>query len=153
MSDENEICIVATVTAEQTFNLSEDAPLNEAIIKDFEGVKFTLDPAPPCEWKHELNSVQVDVVKENGIVTRSFSLTVIVNIDQSTIEDVREMMAEEGYYDEDDGFDWSSAISYFIADTTVAPEYADFDSENVDVDVMEVGSQLFFFDRQFSFQN
>ena len=140
MSDENEICIVATITAEQRFNLSEDAPSDKVIIQDFNAVKFTLDPGPPCEWKHVLNSVQVDVSKESGTVTRSFSLAVIVNIDQSTIEAVKEMMAEEGYYDEDDGFDWSSAISYFIADTTVAPEYADFDSENVDVDVMEVGS-------------
>ena len=140
MSDENEICIITTITAEQKFNLSEDAPSDEVIIHDFEAVKFTLDPAPPCEWKHVLNSVQVDVTKEDGAVTRSFSLAVIVNIDQSTIEAVKEMMAEEGYYDEDDGFDWSSAISYFIADTTVAPEYADFDSENVDVDSMEVGS-------------
>ena len=140
MSDENDICIVATITADQTFNLSEDAPPDEVIIQDFKAVKFTLDPAPPCDWKYELNSVQVDVSKESSIVTRNFSLAVIVNIDQSTFEDVKEMMAEEGYYDEDDGFDWSSAISYFIADTTVAPEYADFDNENVDVDVTEVGS-------------
>lgn len=140
MSDENEICIVATITVDQTFNLSEDAPSDEVIIQDFKVVKFTLDPAPPCDWKHVLNSVQVDVNKKGGTVTRNFSLAVIVNIDQSTIEAVKEMMAEEGYYDEDDGFDWSSAISYFIADTTVASEYADFDNENVDVDIMEVSS-------------
>ena len=138
--DKNVICIMATVTAEQTFNLSNDAPSDKTIIKDFEAVKFTLDPSPPCDWKHKLKNVQVKVKKGGNTVARSFLLELIVNIDQNTIEAVKEMMAEEGYYDESDGFNWSSAINYFIADTTVPPEYADFDSENVDIDVMEVGS-------------
>jgi len=140
MSEKNEICIVATITVWQTFNLFENAPSDKVIIQDFEAVKFTLDPAPPCEWRHELNSVQVEVSKKSGTITRSFSLAVIVNIDQSNIEAIKEMMAEEGYYDKDDGFDWFSAINYFIADTAVAPEYADFESENVDVDILEVDS-------------
>ena len=140
MSEKNEICIVATITTGQTFNLSENAPSDKEIIQDFEAVKFTLDPAPPCEWTHELNSVQVEVSKKSGTITRNLSLAVILNIDQSNIEAVTEMMAEEGYYDKDDGFDWFSAINYFIADTAVAPEYADFESENVDVDILEVDS-------------
>lgn len=140
MSDLNAKSIVATVNARQTFNLSEDSPPAESVTKDFQNVKFTLDPSPPCEWKYEVNDVQVTVDKESNTVVRSFSLAVIVNIDQSTIESVKNMMFDEGYYDEDDGFDWTSAINYFIADTTVSPEYADFDRENVDIDVMEVGS-------------
>jgi len=140
MSDENEICILATIIAEQAFNFSEDAPSDAQIIKDFEAVKFALDPAPPCDWKYELNSVHIDVSKEEKAVTRNFSLVVIINIDQSSIEVVKEMMMDEGYYDENDGFDWSSAINYFIADTTVAPKYADFLSENIDIEIMELAS-------------
>ena len=140
MLNGNEICIVATVTAEQTFNLSEDSPPAESVTMDFQNVKFTLDPSPPCEWKYEVKNINISVDKESNTVVRSFSLAVIINIDQSTIEAVKNMMAEEGYYDEDDGFDWTSAINYFIADTTVSPEYADFHRENVDIDVMEVGS-------------
>ena len=142
MSDENSICIVVTVIAEQTFKIfSEDTPSDDQITKDFEAVKFTLDPAPPCRWKYELNNVHIVVSKEDNIVTRNFSLAVIINIDQSNIEFVKEMMADEGYYDKDDGFNWSSAINYFIADTTVASDYADFLSENIDIGVMELGSQ------------
>jgi hypothetical protein len=141
MSDENSICIVATVVAEQTFKIfSENAPSDDQIRKDFEAVKFTLDPAPPCRWKYELNNVHIVVSKEDNFVTRNFSLAVIINIDQSNIEFVKEMMADEGYYDNDDGFNWSSAINYFIADTTVAPDYADFLSENIDIGVMKLGS-------------
>jgi hypothetical protein len=140
MLNGNEICIVATVTAEQTFNLSEDSPPAESVTMDFQNVKFTLDPSPPCEWKYEVKNINISVDKESNTVVRSFSLAVIINIDKSTIEAVKNMMAEEGYYDEDDGFDWTSAINYFIADTTVSPEYADFHRENVDIDVMEVGS-------------
>ncbi len=140
MLNGNEICIVATVTAEQTFNLSEDSPPAESVTMDFQNVKFTLDPSPPCEWKYEVKNIHISVDKESNTVVRSFSLAVIINIDKSTIEAVKNMMAEEGYYDEDDGFDWTSAINYFIADTTVSPEYADFHRENVDIDVMEVGS-------------
>ena len=140
MSDGNEICIVATVSAMQIFNLSEDSPPEMTVIRDLQTVKFTLDPSPPCEWKYEVNNVQVDVDKKNNTLTRSFSLAVIVNVDQGSIEAVKEMMADEGYYDEEDGFNWSGAINYFIADITVSPEYADFDREDVDIDVMEVGS-------------
>ena len=140
MSDENSICIVATVTAEQTFNFSEDAPSDDQITKDFAAVKFILDPAPPCSWKYELNSVHVDVIKEDNTVKRNFSVEVIINIDQSNFEFVKAMMADEGYYDKVDGFDWSSAINFFIADTTVAPEYADYLSENIDIVVVEIVS-------------
>ena len=90
MSDENSICIVVTVIAEQTFKIfSEDTPSDDQITKDFEAVKFTLDPAPPCSWKYELNSVHVDVIKEDNTVKRNFSVEVIINIDQSNFEFVK----------------------------------------------------------------
>ena len=84
--------------------------------------------------------MHIDVSKEENAVTRNFSLVVIINIDQSSIEVVKEMMTAEGYYNDNNGFDWSSAINYFIADTTVAPEYADFLSENIDIEIMELAS-------------
>lgn len=140
MSENSDLCIVATITADQNFHLSNNAPSEENIVKDFEAVKFTLDPAPPCGWKYDLNDVNVIVDMANHRVSRSFTLAVILNIDESNINEVKEMMEEEGYFDGDDGFNWTSAISYFIADTTIAPSYADFDNEEVDVDVMEIES-------------
>ena len=140
MSDKNEICIVATVIAKQVFNFSEDAPSDDELIKGFEAVKLTLDPAPPCDWKYELSSVHIDVTKGGNTVSRNFSLALIINIDQSSINNIKKMMVDEGYYDDAVGFDWSGAINFLITDTTIAPEYADFFSEDVDIDVMELGS-------------
>jgi len=138
-ADDSQIRIISEVKAEQTFDLFDGAPSDKVILKNFKELKFTLDPAPPCEWTYNLQNVEVSINKKEKTVSRTYSLSIIINIDQSNIEAVKEMMRDEGYFDEDDGFNWSSAINYFIADTTVVPDYANFDSENVDINIMEDG--------------
>jgi hypothetical protein len=56
--------------------------------------------------------------------------------------EVKEFMAEEGYFDDDDEeFDWINAVNYCIADTTLCDEeYAEFVSESVNLDLLEVTS-------------
>lgn len=82
----------------------------------------------------------MSINRKANTLLRIFSLSIYINIDERSIEAVKEMMGNEGYFDEDDGFDWSSAINYFIADTTVAPDYANFESENVEISIMDVTS-------------
>jgi hypothetical protein len=130
--------ISASVTAQQVFNLFDDKPDDDRIISDFKSLKFTLDPAPPCEWNYQIENVDVSIDHESNNVSRNFYLLIKINIDSKSYESVREMMEEEGYYDEDDGFNWSNAINYFIADTTIAPDYADFDSENLNIEIIDI---------------
>ena len=139
-SKNRKICIIAGVTAEQAFDIFDNAPSDKVILKNFKALKFTLDPAPPCEWTYDLQNVEVSINRKAKTLSRTFSLSIYINIDERSIEAVKEMMGNEGYFDEDDGFDWSSAINYFIADTTVAPDYANFESENVDISIMDVTS-------------
>lgn len=139
-AEDIETSIIASISSEQTFDLFDDSLPDKVILKEFKALKFTLDPAPPCEWSYDIQSVEVSLDRKNKTVSRAFSLSLNININQSNINSVKEMMGDEGYFDEDDGFDWSSAINYFIADTTVVPDYANFNSENVDIDIIEVDS-------------
>ena len=52
-----------------------------------------------------------------------------------------ELLDEEDWYDPSDGeYELSSAVNYWICDTTCAPDYADFVSESCDYDVLQVSS-------------
>lgn len=100
-----------------------------------------MDPEPPCAWK--VTDLKVEGIQiEGDEVNRTYSCSISIDAGEEETEDLKEFMEEEGYYD-DGEFDWIQAVNYFIADTTGFPgsassEYGSFDSENVNLDLLEI---------------
>lgn len=130
------------VEASQIFDLIEDRPDNDQIEKDFSLIECILDPAPPCAWK--VTDLKVDHVKIDGDqLRRQYSCTITISAGEDEIENLKTFMDEEGYYDADEEeFDWHQGINFCIAETTCCNEdYATWNSDNVSLDVMEIGNQ------------
>ena len=122
------------VSASQIFELSDDKPdSNQQIINDLTEISLVLDPEPPCKWSvADLNVEEVKVVEDK--VHRTYSCTINIQAGADEMEDLEQFMEDEGYF-EDEKFDWVQAVNYFIADTTIAPDYAEFSKENVTLKV------------------
>lgn len=140
-TDAIKIAATVFVRAEQEFELLPEALEHSkgATAAAFKNIELTLDPAPPCKWA--VSDLKVEGVEIDGAdVTRIYSATITVSCGENEYDDVAGFMENEGYYDaDDDEFNWTAAINYMIADTTLCPDYAEFVQESVDLDLVEIG--------------
>lgn len=127
-------------TSTQHFELDDASELAEAL-EEFAEFDIELDPEvdePPFEVSIS-NKVVVDLRVEGTAVRRRISCAIALKV--TDLEAFNELLEEEDWYDPSDGeYELSSAVNYWICDTTCAPDYAEFVRESCDYDVLQIGS-------------
>ena len=131
---------MVTYTSSQHFELDDPSEQAEAI-EEFAEFNIELDPEvddPPFEVRID-NKADEELRVEGTAVHRRISCAIALKV--TDLEAFNELLEEEDWYDPSDGeYELSSAVNYWICDTTCAPDYADFVSESCDYEVLQISS-------------
>ncbi len=127
-----------TYTSSQHFELEGPSEQAEAR-EEFADFDIEIDPEvddPPFEVSIS-NKVVADLRVEGTAVHRHISCAIAIKV--TDLEAFNKLLDEESWYDPSDGeYEISSAVNYWICDTTCAPDYANFISESCDYDVVQI---------------
>ena len=127
-----------TYKSSQRFEL-EDEGDRQGAIEDFSEFDIEIDSEledPPFETKIS-NKTVIDLVIDGVKVTRTISCQIHLQVTDE--DEFRSLMDEEMWYDEDDNtYNIINAINYWICDTCIAPDCAEFVSESCDYDVVKM---------------
>ena len=124
----------------QKFLLHDDGQADEAL-QDFADFDIELDPeVDDAPFRTKVSDKKVhDMAVSGTLVTRRIKCA--IHLEVTDLEAFHELMEEEMWYDEDEGeYQIVRAVNYWICDTTVGPDYADFAGESCEYEVLQVKS-------------